>query len=134
MNLTIGATTIGTWKRIKTQYVVAIAGAALALSAAIGVGAWQVSDSGGGAKTVPAASVQPVAPATHTYYIVDSPEEARLVAAFGMAASQAGQPVGRFEIIDASTLNDGAFAELMAASMAQAQSGQSVQVVDLRGN
>jgi len=128
MNLTIGATTIGTWKRIKTQYVVAIAGAALALSAAIGVGAWQVSDSGGGAKTVPAASVQPVAPATHTYYIVDSPEEARLVAAFGMAASQAGQPVGRFEIIDAS------FSELMSYTLQAAQAGESVQVFDLRGN
>jgi len=134
MNLTIGATTIGTWKRIKTQYVVAIAGAALALSAAIGVGAWQVSDSGGGAKTVPAASVQPVAPATHTYYIVDSPEEARLVAAFGMAASQAGQPVGRFEIIDASGVNDASFSELMSYTLQAAQAGESVQVFDLRGN
>ena len=134
MSLTINSATFGTWKRMKAQYVVAIAGAALALSAAIGVGAWQVSDSGGGAKTVPAASVQPVAPATHTYYIVDSPEEARLVAAFGMAASQAGQPVGRFEIIDASGVNDASFSELMSYTLQAAQAGVSVQVFDLRGN
>ena len=134
MSLTINSATFGTWKRMKAQYVVAIAGAALALSVAIGVGAWQVSDSGGSAKTSPAAAAQPAAVGSHVIYVVDSPEEAQAVAAFEMAASQAGQPVGRFEIIDASGVNDASFSELMSYTLQAAQAGESVQVFDLRGN
>ena len=134
MNLTIGATTIGNWKRIKTQYVVAIAAAALALSAGIGVGAWQATSSGGSAKTAPAVAARPVTGVPTFFYVVDSPEEAQAVSAFEMASATSGSQPRQVQVIDASTLDDGALGELMTGLMAAAQAGESVQLVDLRHN
>ena len=138
MNLTIGSTFPTTWKRIKTQHLVAICGAALAISAAVGVGAWQASELGGGSGQSIARSVpQPFAAPTHVYYIVDSPERAQAVMAVEQqafaAAVYSGQPADHtFEVIDASTLDvEAGLTQLMGAGVA---SQGSIQVVDLRTN
>ena len=136
MNLTIGSTFPTTWKRIKTQHLVAICGAALAISAAVGVGAWQATESGGGSGQSVVRSVpQPFAAPTHVYYIVDSPTQALAITTgeqeAGMASFYAGQPMGHtFEVIDASTLDvEAGLTQLMGAGVA---SQGSIQVVDLR--
>ena len=137
MNLTIGSTFPTTWKRIKTQHLVAICGAALAISAAVGVGAWQASELGGGSGQSIARSVpQPFAAPTHVYYIVDSPERAQAVMAVEQqafaAAVYSGQPSHTFEVIDASTLDvEAGLTQLMGAGVA---SQGRIQVVDLRTN
>ena len=140
MNLSIGTTTFGTWKRIKTQQLVALCGAALAISAAVGVGAWQATDSG--SRAVPAAGVvQPAAPATFVYYyVVDSPERGAAIASneaqTAMSLGVNGVQVDHeFQIIDVSQPGgEAALAELTRSVMALPDSQASrMQIINLRG-
>jgi hypothetical protein len=131
MNLTIGNTFPNTWKRIKTQYVLAICGAALAISAAVGVGAWQADFGGGSAKPAsPAVTAAKAVPAGHTVYIVDSPEQRQAVSLDEMAAAQSGLTLGHsYEFVDSGVLGETGMADIVAAVTAH----EGVQLVDLRG-
>ena len=141
MNLTIGSTFPNTWKRIKTQHLVDLCGAALALSAVVGVGAWQVSESGGGSAGGSTLSLpQRAAAPTQVYYIADSPQQAQALTAgeqmAGMAAFLGGQPITHtFEVIDVSTpAGQAGFDELQRSLMGAGFAYTSnVDIADLRG-
>ena len=82
MSFSINTTRASIWKHVKTQYLALAAGAALALSAAIGFGAWEGSG-GTGASTTGKPSTVSLGRATQTplltIYLVDSREQAEHV-------------------------------------------------------
>jgi hypothetical protein len=138
MNLTIGSTFPTTWKRIKMQYVVAAAGAAIALSVAIGAGVSPLGDSSSSpaAPASTSAVQRPVLP-PHTVYIVSSAEQAAQMAVVewmaGLAAYQGGTLEPRsFEVIDASVIGEDGLAEQFAGLPATIFGAGGIQLVDLR--
>ncbi len=142
MNLAIGASTVGTWKRYTGQHLrVALAGA-VALAAVAAVGTWQSMDNGGGtaAPAFRGSSIgltksvdQPF-----TYYVVASQDDATKVLFGEDEAARIRQAEGdsfgpAFEVIIAPAGNGymPMITDLNAVRLAGGLG--EVLVVDLRG-
>jgi hypothetical protein len=145
MNLTINSTTFGVWKHVKIQYVAAICGLALAVSAAAIFSGVERNHSPrspvGGTHTVVASSIPaPAVPSSVSYYVVDSQAMADTIADVESQdrseRARAGlqERPGQIVVLLAAEVGD--VVALSAAIVSAAQeSGISTlyEVVDLRG-
>jgi len=142
MNLAITTTSARTWKAVKAHYIVAIAGAALAISSVAGAASMSIDWGGGGS-----AISRPVQPAPVyadqqyvTYYLVESTAQRDLVLAEATreAEDQAVYSPDRhwkFAVLLAGTAEDEAVAlsTIGEAQVRWAQAGASgLEVVDRR--
>ncbi len=134
MNLGISNTQVSTWKRIKTQHIVAAAGVALAVSAL--VGGLAIRDSGSSSSSFRAAgqaSVSQPAPQPQTFvYVVGSQAEAgELQNAFSGAELESGVDIYRIVIVvDSAEVEAGL--QIMQGELVQAGGSNFVSMVDLR--
>jgi hypothetical protein len=133
MNLGISSTQVSTWKRIKSQHLIAAAGIALAVSVTVaGVSIRDGSRSPSGPRVAPpAASQQQSRPAETLLYIVGSQADATsLYAAFNEAASLENDDAVRHVVVAGPGLGQAELytleGELYSALLA------GVTIIDLR--
>jgi hypothetical protein len=135
MNLTIGNGKLNNWQTLKTRYIAAACGVALAAAAVTGVASME---RGGGATSatsaVPSASysVPQRGPDQHTVFIAGSEQQAIDMRASVLQDLDPSQYSGVSFVVAASAAEDVA-ARYAIDEAAREESGVAMRVVDLRG-
>jgi hypothetical protein len=134
MNLGISNAQVGTWKRIKTQHIIAAAGVALAVSAVIGgVSLRQSNSSPATPRSSSPASISRTAPLPQSFvYVVGSQAEAaELSSGIANASEEAVDSASR-QVFVADSPEAEASLLTMQGELALAGTAQSVRFIDLR--
>ena len=133
MNITIGTGNVNTWRRFKAQYVAAVCGLALAVSALMVSSPWQQDSArptpSAVASNVPAS--QPSQPEGFVYYLMGSQQEAAVMQSLLSTESAAWLQPGA---VAHTLVMDTPKAQMLAgkAQRELSQHGVSVRVIDLR--